>query len=177
MKTRTEIILIILKYLAIVAAIGFSIECGSQLLYFIGSFINPEWAGNVYGAEAVWSRIHEVNTWNFIGVMSLIISISALEAWVWYLIFDLLQKLELKSPFSMVVTKKLETTAHLLLGVWVLGVILVQTYAHHSIKALGLELPRKYVGDEYIFIAGIVYIVSKIFRRGIELQEENQLTV
>ena len=177
MKTRTEIILVILKYLALLAAIGFSIECGTQIFYFVASFINPDWAKYGNELEREWFRIHEYSTWYYVCVMSLIISISALKAWIWYLIFGLLLKLQLKSPFSMPVSNKLETISHLLLGVWVLMTIIGQTYGRYLVKDTGITLPAKYSGDEYLFIAGIVYIVSKIFKRGIEMQEENQLTV
>lgn len=177
MKTRTEIILTVLKYLALIAAIGFSIECGSQLFYFIASFINPEWAKNGYNYERSWYQIHQANTWYYICIMSLTISIAAIKAWIWYMVFGLLIKLELQSPFSMFVTKKLESIAWLLLGVWILGTIMTKSYAHYLLKDTGIEMATKFTGDEYFFIAGIVYIISKIFKRGVEIQEENQLTV
>jgi len=44
MKTQTKTILEIIKYLALIGAIGFSIECGSQLIFLIISFSNPEFA-------------------------------------------------------------------------------------------------------------------------------------
>ncbi len=177
MKTRTEIILLALKYLALVAAIGFSIECGSQLFYFVASFINPDWAKNGYNYEQEWFQIHEYNTWYYVCVMSLAISISATKALIWYLIFGLLLKLQLKSPFSMIVTQKLVTISYLLFGRCILMTIIGKTYAHYLTEATGITLPAKYTGDEYFFIAGIVYIISQIFKRGIEMQEENQLTV
>lgn len=177
MKTRTEIILRILKYLALVAAIGFSIECGSQVFYFVASLINPDWAKKGYEIEREWFRIHEYNAWYYIWAMSLAISISALKALIWYLIFGLLQKLQLKSPFSMPVTKKLITISYLLLGVWILMAVIGKTYAYYLGQSTGITLPDKYTGDEYFFIAGIVYIISQIFKRGVEMQEENQLTV
>ena len=177
MKTRTEIILVVLKYLSLLAAIGFSIECGMQLFYFVASIINPEWAKNGNQLEQNWYLIHQFSTRYFVYALSLIISISALKAWVWYLIFGLLLKLKLQTPFSIPVNKKLESIATLLLGVWILMAILVRTYSHYIVGRTGISLPAEYRGDEYIFIAGIVYIISKIFKRGIELQEENLLTV
>ena len=177
MKIKTETILMVLKYLALLAGIGFSIECGSQIFYFVASFINPDWAKNGYQFEQDWYQIHQYSTWYYVCVMSLAISISALKAWIWYLIFGLLQKLQLQSPFSMLVTKKLETISHLLLGVWILMAIMVRTYAHYLAAPTGIVLPAKYTGNEYFFMAGMVYIISQIFKRGVEMQEENQLTV
>lgn len=177
MKSRTEIILVVLKYLSLLAAIGFSIECGMQLFYFVASMINPEWAKNGNQLEQNWYVIHQFSRRYFVYAMSLIIPISALKAWVWYLIFGLLLKLKLKTPFSIPVNDKLETISKLLLGIWILISILLRTYSHYIVGPTGIALPGNYSGDEYIFVAGIVYIISKIFTRGIELQEENQLTV
>jgi hypothetical protein len=42
---------------------------------------------------------------------------------------------------------------------------------------MGIQLPTHDMGDEYLFIAGMIYIISQIFKRGIEIQEENNLTV
>ena len=40
MKTRTEKILIVLKILAFMGAVKYSIDCGAQLTHFVASFIN-----------------------------------------------------------------------------------------------------------------------------------------
>ena len=177
MKTKTEIILIVLKVLALLAAIGFSIECGAQLLTFVSSFINPEWSKKTLSASKQWFQILDYSAAYYSFGMSLLILSSALKATVWYLMLGLLQKLQLRSPFSMDVTKKLEKLAYLLLGVWVLIAFIGKTYLHYVVKATGINLTDFSSGDEYLFIAGIVYIISQIFKRGIEMQEENQLTV
>src|SRR5690606_18672099 len=149
MKTRTEIVLIVLKYLALLAAIRFSIECGAQILSFVASYIHPDCAERTYMADPIWFQIREYDRWYYIQLMSMIIATSALKAWVWYLIFDLLNKLELKSPFSPFVTKKLESISYLLLGVWIVRTYMRKTYAHYLVKASGIELPGKYISDEY----------------------------
>jgi hypothetical protein len=176
MKIKTETILMVLKYLALLAGIGFSIECGSQIFYFVASFINPDWAKNGYQFEQEWYQIHQFSAWYYVCVLTLAISVSGSKALIWYLIFGLLQKLQLKSPFSMVVTKKLETFSYLLLGIWILMGLIGKTYAQY-LGPTGITLPDKYTGDEYFFMAGMVYIISQIFKRGVEMQEENQLTV
>jgi hypothetical protein len=177
MKTRTEIILIVLKYLALLGGIGFSIECGAELLSLIASFVSPGWAEKVYKVDPGWFLIREKNAWFSIFGICILIFTSALKATVWYPIYYLLEKLQLQSPFSMKVTKKLEDIAILLASVWIIMGIIGKTYAYYLHHATDLQLPGLESGGEYFFIAGIVYIVSQIFKRGIEMQEENQLTV
>ena len=44
MKTRTEKILVLLRILAFMGAIKYSIDFGAQLTHFVASFINAAWA-------------------------------------------------------------------------------------------------------------------------------------
>ena len=76
----------------------------------------------------------------------------------------------------MEVAKKLENIAYQLLGIWVVG-IMGKVYIEWLSKNTGVDLNGVSIGDDFLFIAGIVYIISQIFKRGIEIQEENQLTV
>ncbi len=77
----------------------------------------------------------------------------------------------------MEVEKKLESIAFLLLGVWIVSSIFWKTYIYYLSQATGIQLQANNSGDEYLFMAGIIYIISQVFKRGIEIQEENQLTV
>jgi hypothetical protein len=109
--------------------------------------------------------------------MSLTIAVSAIKVLIWYVVFELLSKLKLQSPFTMEVEKKLEKIAYLLLGVWIVSSFFWKTYIHYLSKETGILLTANNSGDEYLFMAGIIYIISQVFKRGIEIQEENQLTV
>lgn len=177
MKTKTEIVLTVLKYLALLGSIGFSIECGAQLVFFVTSFVRPELAVRVYKANAEWIQVSNFSIIYFSIGMTLVILISVFKATIWYLIFVLLQKIQIHTPFSMAVTKRLEMLAYLLLAIWIFSGIFLKTYFHYLAADSGINLQIMESADEYFFIAGIVYIISQIFKRGIEMQEENQLTV
>ncbi|MGH2563385.1 MAG: DUF2975 domain-containing protein [Ginsengibacter sp.] len=177
MKTKTEKILTVLKILAFLGAIGYSIKCGSQLLTLVSSFINPDWAKRTYEVDLNIFSIREHSNWFYVYAMCFVIAVSALKAFTWYVVFNLLSKLKLQTPFSMEVEKKLERIAYLLLGVWIISSILWKIYVYYLTNSTGIQLPANNSGDEYLFMAGIIYIVSQVFKRGIEIQEENQLTV
>jgi len=177
MKTKTEKILMILKFLALLGGIWYSILCGSQLTTLVASFINPEWAKRTYEVNLDIFNIREKSTSFYAYAMCLTIAVSALKAFIWYVVFELLSKLKLQTPFSMEVEKKFEKIAYLLLGVWIVSAIFWKIYAYYLSQATGIQLPANNTGYEYLFMAGIVYIISQIFKRGIEIEEENQLTV
>lgn len=67
--------------------------------------------------------------------------------------------------------------AYIMFSVWIISSIFWKTYTFYLTQATGIQLPIRNTDDEYLFMAGIIYIISQIFKRGIELQEENQLTV
>src|SRR6478609_2655017 len=177
MKTRTEKILVVLKILAFMGAVGYSIDCGGQLTNFVASFINPEWAKRTYHVNLEIFSIREKSISFYVYAMCLNIAVSALKATIWFVVFYLLTKLKLQTPFSMEVEKKLERIAFLSLGVWIVSGIFWKIYVYYLTQDTGIQLPANNTGDEYFFMAGMLYIISQIFKRGIEIQEENQLTV
>lgn len=177
MKTRTEVILMGSKFLALLGGIGFSIIWGSHLLTLVSSFINLEWAKHTMDANVNLFRIREQSIAYFTIALGLIIAVNALKALIWYVVYELLLKLSLQNPFSIVVEKKVELIAFLILGVWIVSSMMGKTYLHYLDKEIGIQLNTFDIGDEYLFMAGIIYIISQIFKRGIEMQQENDLTV
>ena len=177
MKIKTETILSVSKYLALLGAVWYSVLCGSQLTTLIASFINPDWAKRTYEVDLNLFSIREHSIWFYVFAICLTAAVSALKAIIWFVVFDLLLKLKLQTPFSPAVEKKLERIAYLLLGVWIVSSIFWKTYIYYLFNATGIQLPPNNTGDEYLFLAGIIYIISQVFKRGIEIQEENELTV
>ena len=131
MKTKTETILTFSKILALIGGIWYSILCGSQLLTLVASFINPEWAKRTYEVDLNLFSIREQSTGFYIFAMCLTIAVFALKAIIWYVVFDLLSKLKLQTPFSMEVEKKLERIAYLLLAVWIVSSVFWKTYIYY----------------------------------------------
>ncbi len=176
MKTQTKTILEIIKYLALIGAIGFSIECGAQLISFIISFSNPEFAKKMYLAKQGIEDLRNFSLTYFYFTKSLLITFAALKAFIWYYLFDFLHKLKLKNPFTDEVATKIQNISYQLLSLWVLAEI-GNGYFNYVSKHTEIDLVNHFNHGEYFFMAGIVYIIAQIFKRGVELQEENELTV
>ncbi len=175
MKPKTEHILIVLKVIAWIAMIGYAIEAGSKIISLGVSFVNPEAAKNLYKGLNFY-ELRQTNQWVYVGIMTLIISILALKVEVWRRLITLFDGLKLQSPFQMQIANQLEIIAFLLLDVWIFGMI-TSGYLDWINKHYDFAYQSDYSNGEYIFMAGIVYIISQIFKRGVELQEENELTV
>lgn len=177
MKITTENILTVLKIIAWIAFIGFSIQCGAQIIAFVAGFFKPEWAKNMYNVDQNWFLWKEQSTWIYICMMSVIIAISAFKANIWFMIIDLLTKFKMENPFTMEVAKKLESISYQFLVISIAG-----TVGSSYLKGLEKyqeEIGAVHIDDEssFFFIAGVLYIISQIFKRGIEMQNENELTI
>ena len=157
--------------------VWYCILWGSRLLTLVASFINPEWAKRTYEADLTLFSIREHNIGYYVFAMCLTIAVFALKALIWYVVFALLSKLKLQTPFSMEVERKLERIAFLLLIVWVINTIFWKTCLYYVSIDTGIRLATNNSESEYLFMAAMIYIISQVFKRGIEIQEENQLTV
>lgn len=79
------------------------------------------------------------------------------------------------NPFKMEVAHTLERISYVLFGTWVVGKV-GNAYTGWLLKITG-ELFGSWVSGEFVLMAGLVYIISQVFKRGVEIQNENELTV
>lgn len=86
----------------------------------------------------------------------------------------------------MLTAHRLISTGYLLLSIWIISFI-GKNYLHSLQKSLAgiTELMQSFgyaqaafdADGVYLLNAGIVYIIAQIFKRGVELQQENELTI
>jgi type IV secretory pathway TrbL component len=72
----------------------------------------------------------------------------------------------------------IEKISYLIFGIWLLE--LFGTAYGRYLQTLFTDITVKFsLSSEfsYLFMSGIIYLISQIFKRGVELQEENELTV
>lgn len=173
-KTKTESILVVLNVLAWIAFIGFLIEAGAILVSFGVSLINPGTAKNLYKTLDL-EGLRQYSFWYYAGHVSLLVAFSALKAYVWFLVIKTISKINLVSPFTREVAKKLENISYVLLEIWIIAVIST-IQSKWLLKTTG-EAPEHINASEFLFMAGLVFVIAQIFKRGVEMQAENELTV
>jgi hypothetical protein len=174
LKTRTQQILMVMRILAWVAFIGYMIEAGTILLSYGMSCLNPEASRNLYQGLNLYN-LRQFNFWHYTLTVSFVVSISIMKSYVWYLVIKALSKISLSNPFKTEVAKTLEKISYVLFGTWLVG-MLSSGHTSWLMKLTG-ELHGKWVSEEFIFMAGLVFVISQIFKRGVEIQSENDLTV
>tara|TARA_B110000438_G_scaffold94562_2_gene93997 strand:+ start:1520 stop:2104 length:585 start_codon:yes stop_codon:yes gene_type:complete len=182
-KTRTEKILKIINVFAWIIFLGTLVKSGIILISFIITLINPE--AVVFKDFDVFERgtspgtyfyeIRESHLWNYIFYVISIILWTLIKSYLAYLIIKLLAKINLINPFSMEIANRIVKISYTLIFIWGLSFV-VNFFDKWSALAIGLE-PQFEVRGEFLFIAGLVYLIGNIFKRGVEIQNENKLTI
>lgn len=171
---KTERILQILRVGAWIVYIGAIIRTVMLAVVFV--------LGHLAG-EDVFQSDHFVPS---IAIFSLLLAIAILHVQVWEKVKDILTQINLGNPFSMKTAQQLINTGYLLLSIWIVSFI-GKSYVHYLnksmsgaaefVKSFDYSLVNFDVDGVYLLNAGIVYIIAQVFKRGVELQQENELTI
>lgn len=174
MKTKQD--LRILRIVALVIFIGLCIKAGAIIISFIVSlFINKIAAQDLYLGMNL-SEIYNHDIWQYVYVMSFIIIIAVLKGYLFYLAYNILTKLNIDQPFSLVIANLITKISYIAILIGSLGYI-ANGYAKWLFNK-GIGSSRlNFDSAEFLFIAGILFVIALVFKRGIEIQTENDLTI
>lgn len=171
----------IFKALMIVAWIIFvalCIEAGALVVNFIFSIFNPSIVGDLY-QKLDLSRLYQQSQMVFYGMFGFVLFIALLKAYLFYVVISLLHKFDLAKPFSSFVSKQIFQISYITFSIGIFSYIARQTTKNLSIQGYALQDLNQFWVDSqtHIVMAAIIYIIAVIFKKGIELQNENDLTV
>jgi len=171
----------IFKALHIVAwliFVGLSIEAGGLIVNFVFSVFKPEFVGNLY-QKLDLTKIYQQSKLAFFGMYGFVLFISVLKAVLFYVVIQLLYKLDLSKPFSSFVARKISLISYYTFSIGILSHIarnIVNNLSHHGFETD--KLSQFWVDSQaYILMAAVIYAIAIIFKKGIEIQNENDLTV
>jgi hypothetical protein len=173
-QTKTEQVLKVMPILAWMAFIGFTIEAGAILVSYVVSCVNPVGAKNLYRGLNLYD-LRQFNFWDYTLSVSFLVALLIMKSFVAYLVIKTLSKFNLKNPFSMEVARRLEKISYVAFGTWLIT-MLSNVYTSWLMKITG-KLYGNWLSGEFIFMVGLVFIISQVFKRGVEIQFENDLTV
>ncbi|HMR89479.1 MAG TPA: DUF2975 domain-containing protein [Saprospiraceae bacterium] len=167
-----------LHIFAWIVFVGLSIEAGALIVNFVFNVFNPEFVGKLYQKLDLQSMYLE-NKWAFYGMYSFVLFIALLKAILFYLVIELLDKLDLSKPFSSFVAKKILQISNITFTIGLLSFVASQTATNLSHHGYVIDKLNEFWVDSQAFIlmAAIIYVIANIFKKGIEIQAENDLTV
>jgi len=167
-----------LRIVAWVIFVGLCIEAGGLIVNFIFSLYKPEFVQNLY-QKLDLSEMYERSKWAFFSMYSFILIISILKAVLFYVVIVLVSKIDLSKPFNSFVSRQISLISYYTLSIGLLSYIarqLAKNLLHHGIVTDNLN---QFWADSQAFIlmAAVIYIIATIFKKGIDIQNENDLTV
>jgi hypothetical protein len=181
MKTQTEKILNILRVIAWIGYVGSIVIAVMVGIFTIYSFIfpNSNFIKYTYVADTKISfktlKNEYLGRLIFYYILSLIKIYFVIK--IWKLAKDALTNLNINSPFSSKTSVIFERIVYLIIVIGVINFIIGQYV--NTLEALITNHTKYNFSPDltYLFGIGILYLFSQIFKRGVELQEENELTV
>jgi len=179
MKTETKQILKLMNIIVWIIFIGLCIKTGSILYSFVLSlFINPAGAKNLHMGLDL-SDLFRFNIRHYTTIVLYIIFLSGLKAYLFYLVIRIFLKINFVHPFSTDVSLLISKISYVSLGIGILTVV-ANGYTKWLINR-GVTFPdlQQYLGGaaEFLLLGGIIFMIAQVFKRGIEIQSENELTV
>lgn len=181
-KITSTQILRVLYILSWILFIGLCIEAGAFIFNtFYALVINPAAANNtVQGVDLTALYNHDQGY--FITQTLLMIIAAVLKACLFYLIIKLLhdKKLNMSKPFNTDMNRFIFNASYLALGIGLFswwGTKYAEWLMKKGVAMPGIQYLRVGGADVWLFMGVILLVIAYIFRKGTEIQTENELTV
>lgn len=178
MSRTNNFVFIGLHIVAWLIFVGLCIEAGGLLVNFFFSLFKPEMVQYLY-QKLDLSELYNNNRYAYFGIYSFILSISILKACLFYVVIMLMLKIDLTKPFNIYVSKQISRISYFTLSIGFLGYIAQQfskNLMHHGFVTENIN-PFWNDSQAFIFMGAVVYIIASIFKKGVDLQNENDLTI
>lgn len=168
-----------MKLFAWILFIGLCINAGAIIFSYIMSFFLDATKGKNYLGELDLSALKLYSNVHHAVVLLLLIIVAVLKVYIVYYVLQIFRKLKLDNPFNKTIASYISgisLTAFYIAA----SMILLKIYAHWLTQnGLTMTTLEEFTGStrEYIFFGAIIYTISLVFKRGIEMQTESELTI
>lgn len=178
----TNQILKILYIISWIIFIGLCIEAGGIIFNAVLAQVVPPEKSQLLWKEIDLTHLRQFDKGYFLTQTVLISIVVVLKAIMFYLIVKILhdKKLNLVQPFNKEVGKFIANLSYLALGISLFSYWGAKNALWLSKQ--GVQMPsvtdlRIGGADVWLFMCIVLYVIAQIFKKGIELQEENELTI
>ena len=178
MKAKNNFVFIVLNIVAWIIFVGLSIEAGGLIVNFIFSIFKPEMVHNLYQKMDL-SELYNRSQLAFYSMYSFVLVISILKAYLFYIVIMLLLKLDLEKPFNTFVSKQINQMSYFTFSIGLLSYIARETAKNLQQHGYQTQQLNQFWVDSQAFIlmAAVVYVIAVIFKKGLEIQAENEFTI
>jgi Protein of unknown function (DUF2975) len=182
MSLKTAYTLKALQVLSWIIFVGLCVEAGGFITNSIATLmLSPEGSGKFW-KEVDLSALYHFNQSHYVVLTSLMIIATVLKALMFYFIVKIFhdKELNLSKPFNEVMKRFILVIAYLALGIGLFSFWGTKFAA--QLVNLGVPLPdiqqlRFGGADVWLFMGVTLLVIAYIFQKGIDIQNENDLTV
>jgi hypothetical protein len=172
---KTEQVLGILKVVSWIIFIGLCIKTGAIVVSFIISLLSTSDSAADLHRGMNFKELYDYSKWHYLVMVALVITLSGLKAYLFYRVIKIISRLNINHPFSEYIAGNISKMSGIALQIGITAMI-TNIYAKWLMKG-GPGFTYEGGETEYLFLAGILFVIAVIFKRGIELQSENELTI
>jgi hypothetical protein len=182
MNISTQQILKFLYVLSWIIFIGICIQAGGFIFNIFSTWVFKAADSHYFWKEVDLSNLYKFNHGYFLVQMLMISIVAILKACMFYLIVKLLheKKLNLSQPFNKEMGRFIFSLSYLSFGIGLFsfwGAKYSRWYIAQGIKMPDIQEMNLDGADVWLFMGVVLFVIAQIFKRGIEIQEENELTV
>jgi hypothetical protein len=157
---------------------GFCVQTGALVFNYVYSLFRPIATHNLHlGLDL--SELYKASISLYTFLFTIIIGLSTLKAIVFYTVIRIFKKLNLVKPFSIDVYQIIIKITYYAFSIGVVSLV-AQKIAEQLIeKGYQVGIIERYWNDNgaYLMMSAILFVIALIFKKGIEIQNENDLTV
>ena len=178
MSKRNNYVFIGLIIVAWLIFVGLGIEAGGLIVNFFFSLYKPEFVQNLY-QKLDLSEMYERSKRAFFSMYSFILVISIMKAVLFYVVSMLVSQIDLSKPFNSYVSRQISKISYYTLSIGLLSYIARESarYLQHDGYVIGTLNQFWADSQAFILMAAVIYVIATIFKKGVEIQNENDLTV
>lgn len=178
MSPKTDLVTQFLHVISWIIFIGLCIQTGTLIFNF--TFIQF----HVYEVENLYlildlSKLFEQDEVLFGLLFSLAIGVTAMKAYTFFLITQIFSNLNLHKPFSEKISTLISNISYFIFFVGILGALSHRFNQGLQKRGYDVAAAGQFWNDydAYLMMAAVVFVIAQIFRKGMEMQSENDLTV
>ncbi len=158
--------------------VGLCIEAGGLLVNFFFSVFKPEFLSRLY-QKLDLTPMYKSSQGIFFGMYGFILCIAILKAYLFYVVIRLMHKMDLTRPFSTFVAAQIMRISHFTLSIGLLSFVARQTAKNLTRYGFATESLNQFWADSQAFIlmGAVIYIIAVIFKKGVDIQNDSELTI
>lgn len=175
LEMKTIHILKLLIAFAWLVFVGLCVKTGAMLMSTVLSSASGNEAFSILYADLDLSEVYVYSSAAYYFLILCLLLSSLSQAIILFFVIKACSKVDVQNPFSEYVSRILTKISYLALVVGVsslIGSAVSKWLAEH-----GLNANIEWSADAYIFMACVLFLIAMFFKRGVEIQKENQLTI